>query len=84
MNNIGWICARCSKSNAPHINSCDCSVATAPTVVPYPIFIPYTVPVPIPPTILPYPNFYWDYTITCTDTAINQNPSVFVHNETLT
>ncbi len=63
MNNYtGWICARCSKSNAPHVNSCDCvpTYGTTPyyPYVPFP-YQPYQPIIPFP--FSPYP---FDITIT--------------------
>lgn len=28
MNNYGWVCPKCQKVQAPHINSCSCSQVT--------------------------------------------------------
>jgi len=80
MSNYGWICTRCNKSNAPHVNSCDCSPvyggAYPYPVQPYQPCLPYN-PYPYPgqPYTLPYnpglptspytPGLPWyDYTIT--------------------
>jgi hypothetical protein len=54
-NNTGWICARCQKSNAPHVNSCDC-LPTTQTLpyVPNPFFPIY------PQPIYPNPIYPWD------------------------
>jgi len=64
MNNYGWICVRCSKSNAPHVNSCDCSpVQQAIPYYPYAPILPYN-PYPPNPYTIPYNPYPWDYTIT--------------------
>lgn len=32
--NMGWICSRCQKSNAPSVLSCGCIAVTQPAIIP--------------------------------------------------
>ncbi len=37
----GWICPRCQKVNAPHVDSCACSILIPNTAYPYPWYPVY-------------------------------------------
>jgi hypothetical protein len=75
-NNTGWICARCQKSNAPFIASCDCKpIEKTLPYQPYP-FIPFPNPIPFPAPIIPFdpliPWYPYPYiTITTVGTQIS-------------
>lgn len=59
----GWICSRCEKSNAPHINSCDCQPQQY-----YQPYIPITsiIPNPPPSIIQPtLPGYPFDWATIC-------------------
>lgn len=45
--NVGWVCPRCQKSNAPFVKECDCHKQCSPGITYFPIY----------PTMLPIPYF---------------------------
>jgi len=71
MSNYGWICTRCNKSNAPHVNSCDCSPAYA-GAYPYPVqpYQPYNPIQPYQPYQPGLPTWPWYSTITVSGTPV--------------
>lgn len=87
MSNYGWICSRCSKSNAPHVNSCDCSPPYAGVYPYYPVQ-PYNPIQPYQPYNPGLPTWPWyggsTITVSATPaaTTILAQPQ-FDHGETV-
>jgi hypothetical protein len=65
-NKISWICIRCNKVCAPHIDYCDCK----PTELQSTQYIPTPYINPLIPQIIPYQPFIYYPNISCISQTI--------------